>query len=1187
MRLKRQRISRILLIALLLTGGFTGFVHATNYYISSKNGNDNNAGTSSGAAWKTLDRLSRVVSSLRAGDVVYLEKGSEWEISKLRLSNLTGSASSPILFTTYGSGNKPRIKGSKTVTSFSQSGNIWRAVDNYLPDYNTDNFRFVTPFIYINGARMENARYPNTGYLKTNTTGSSRGYLEDAYNQWPENYWKNGIAAVQAVYWIWDTKRINYNSGSALYFDDLNNDFDKDSSRYLIRNHVHACDLQGEWAQQNDTLWVNYSGNLNQQKVEVPVVDTIVRISNCQYVKFDGISFERANLYLMHAMASNITVQNCTFSDAGASFILTTDHCTVNINSNTMHYGRRGGIYMQNSHGTLSKNAFKQMAFEGAVNGNLIYGTTIANWYCDDKTYITQNTFDSVNIGVHSHYSNAESFITKNVFNHYGRTIKDCGAVYIGTDFTEYTKHVNRNIILNSEGTFVHGIYVDYNSRNVVADSNSIMGSNQAIYLHVSMNNSFKYNNIVKPSIIMSFPYATGVRFDEYVYNLGLGEVVPIQNNELLYNNIVLGQGSDELAAMYFDVRTLYSNRIDYNNYFDPFGSDDRIIGNGDDYYTYRMFNLSDWSGMTGMEYNSTYNKTNWTYSSNLGISKDNFVLMLTNPSNAEIIYDLRSRGAEYIDVNGTHYSQTIKIPAYYSVILFYYKKSEGVSNQTPVIVKQSFQVEETSFTGDFIGKVFASDPDAGQKVSYAITGGNTNNLFRIDALTGNLYFVTTPVDFSNTQLYTLTVQVTDNGTPALSSSAQVTVQIIPLFVVIHIDPSLANSSLEDGSILHPFNSWTDVTFEEGKTYLQKAGTREVLSNLSLNSGNLTIGAYGTGDNPQIAFTTSDYGIRIFNLQNIRFEKINFQAPRAVSCIYMLGSESNNIDISGCTFTNSKQGVRSDGGSVSISYSEFEVEGSGVISYAASSRLYYNLFRNSAQGVVFKVTSTTNYLYNNMFYGNGTGVQMDSAGLMSFNNVFYQVNPGDIAIEADVLPENSNHNLYYPDQSGFITISGVPILNLKQYQSQFWLEGNSLNIDPQLINPDGGDFSVQPESPVIDAGRNLGILVDFAGNTVPNGGSTDIGLYEREITMPDPRIVMYPNPTSGIVNILMLNGQFEGGVLTIYSLSGMVVKTITIPEGNAHTLDIRNIGTTLDKGSYLLRIDREGATPFNQKLIIL
>jgi hypothetical protein len=420
-----------------------------------------------------------------------------------------------------------------------------------------------------------------------------------------------------------------------------------------------------------------------------------------------------------------------------------------------------------------------------------------------------------------------------------------------------------------------------------------------------------------------------------------------------------------------------------------------------------------------------------------------------------------------------------------------------------------------------------------------------------------------------------------------LSNSATITIQIIPLFVVIHIDPTQSNSSSEDGSILHPFNSWQDVTFEEGKTYLQKAGTSTVIPNLSIQASNVAFGKYDLGEDPEIIFTTADYAIRIFNLQNIRFEDLRFEAPNAVSCIYVLGNESDNIDIKSCSFTNAKQGVRSDGGSITISYSDFNVQGIGVISYAQTSRLYYNLFDSNTQGIVFGLTNSTNYLYNNMFYGNSIGVQLDSASLVSYNNVFYQLNPGDIAIAADVLPENSNHNLYYPDNSGFITISGVPMGNLKQYQSQFRLESNSLNNDPLLVDPPGGDYSVHEESPVIDAGKNLGILVDFGGNTVPNGGSTDIGLYEREITMPDPRIVMYPNPTTGIVNILMLNGDFAGGTLYIYSLTGMVLKTITIPEGNQHTLDIRNIGVTLDKGSYMLKIVRIGGTPFNQKLIIL
>jgi parallel beta-helix repeat protein len=668
------RFFRIFFLSIFALAGLTFSSYCADYYVSSINGNDNNAGTSFDAPWKSIDRLKRVLSSLQEGDKVYLEKGSEWDNVSLRLSNLNGTSNNPIVFTSYGTGSQPRIKGSKVISSFTRNGNIWRKVDNSLPDYKAISRR-VIPFVYINNKRYEVSRYPNDGYLTAKTIRGVKDYLDATNESWTANYWKNALAVVRSVNWIWDTRRINSNTSSRLYFDEIGNNYERVTSPYLIRNHVHACDQNGEWAQQNDTLWICYSGDINQQKVEFPAIDTMIRITNCKYVRFSGISIERANMFTLHCKGSTITIENCNFSDSGGGLILATDNSSVNVKGNTLKYGRRGGIYLEKSNGTISKNKFKHFAFAGADNTERTYGVSVANWYCDAKTFVLQNVFDSVNIAYHGHWSNAENYITENLVTNYAMTIRDCAALYFGSDWTVYKKHVTRNIIDYAIDDFSHGIYIDYNTRNVIADSNSISRSNCAIFVHVSEGNSIKYNNIVDPSMIMVDPWNSAVRFDEYEYNQGNSEVKPIKNNELLHNNIVLGTGTNETAVMYFDITNYGSNTVDYNNYFNPFSKEPNIIYYGKDYSSYRMYSLDEWRSYSGLDQKSTLNKTNWFYKSDINIPKEKFVLLLTNPTNQEINYDLRYSGAEYIDVNGIHYNQTIKIPAFYSVILFYYKK--------------------------------------------------------------------------------------------------------------------------------------------------------------------------------------------------------------------------------------------------------------------------------------------------------------------------------------------------------------------------------------------------------------------------------------------------------------------------------------------------------------------------------
>ena len=99
--------------------------------------------------------------------------------------------------------------------------------------------------------------------------------------------------------------------------------------------------------------------------------------------------------------------------------------------------------------------------------------------------------------------------------------------------------------------------------------------------------------------------------------------------------------------------------------------------------------------------------------------------------------------------------------------------------NRAPVIAAQSFSVSENSAVGTLVGSVSASDPDAGQTLSFSITAGNSDGLFAIDSATGRITVSNSGLlDFETRPRTTLTVQAIDNGSPALSSAATVTVNL-------------------------------------------------------------------------------------------------------------------------------------------------------------------------------------------------------------------------------------------------------------------------------------------------------------------------------------------------------------------------------------------------------------------------
>lgn len=103
-------------------------------------------------------------------------------------------------------------------------------------------------------------------------------------------------------------------------------------------------------------------------------------------------------------------------------------------------------------------------------------------------------------------------------------------------------------------------------------------------------------------------------------------------------------------------------------------------------------------------------------------------------------------------------------------------------ANDIPTINDQSFNVSENAANGTSIGFVVASDPDSGAEgiLVYSIVGGTGATAFGIDSVTGEITVAdTSQLDFETTSTFTLQVQVTDGGTPSLSSTGTITVNLL------------------------------------------------------------------------------------------------------------------------------------------------------------------------------------------------------------------------------------------------------------------------------------------------------------------------------------------------------------------------------------------------------------------------
>ncbi len=104
-----------------------GYLCAETYYVDASNGDDNNLGTQETWAWKTVDKVNK--RSFIAGDTILFKRDELWNESLVIPSS--GTASQPITFGAYGTGDRPLLDGTYTnfpfVTQWQHiQGNIYK-----------------------------------------------------------------------------------------------------------------------------------------------------------------------------------------------------------------------------------------------------------------------------------------------------------------------------------------------------------------------------------------------------------------------------------------------------------------------------------------------------------------------------------------------------------------------------------------------------------------------------------------------------------------------------------------------------------------------------------------------------------------------------------------------------------------------------------------------------------------------------------------------------------------------------------------------------------------------------------------------------------------------------------------------------------------------------------------------------
>ncbi|MGQ8338409.1 cadherin domain-containing protein [Sunxiuqinia sp. A32] len=700
-----------------------------SYYVSSSEGNDSNSGISTGQAWKTLAKVNSFTP--RPGDKILFKRGDEWEGTIT--VKASGTSGNPITYGAYGTGEKPKIYGSKTITGWTlHSGNIYKA-----------SFNENIEQLFVNEERMMLARYPNEGYsinnedIDSNINFTGASYIERT-------------SAYTVVSKVLQSSSVPI-SGNG----------------FILTNKLELLDSAGEWYYDalNNTvyLWTENDNNPSNYQIRGSINNFCMSISSKSYITIQELSLLQCN-------NSGIIIDN------------NSDY--VSILGNTIKYGEQYGIYLPSSgsnNTVISNNLIEGSNRTGiwilSPNSSIEDNTVIniglqTNWHKiaqgqqvgtgifsrSDNCTINHNRI--VNTGYDGiNFYGQKTMVKFNFVNNAMSTLGDGGAIYTynGSNYSNPASagsEIMYNLVINSTGNRDgypknnwddgYGIYMDDRTHDVKIHYNTVHNCNAGIYLHIAGNIEVKNNSISNCNAMM---LSCGEEQDSYVTN----------NTFYAYNEIddfIWWQDDPQRFIKEDGASPVY----DYNKYVNHYNSSN-IFNNFGDWLTWK----------------NNYRDASSTFKS-LRLDTNENEKLFYNDTKQTKIFSLGS--GTFKDIFGNVISNSFTLEPFTSKIVIGTNFDQVQSdNQAPIIQDQKFDLQGDISINQLIGQVNASDPDAGQSLSYSIIDGNTDNLFSIDRSSGVIKATANSVLTSDLS-YNLVVQVTDDAVNPLSSTANIQINI-------------------------------------------------------------------------------------------------------------------------------------------------------------------------------------------------------------------------------------------------------------------------------------------------------------------------------------------------------------------------------------------------------------------------
>jgi hypothetical protein len=693
---KTRRILTPLLTLILISA------HATTYYFSTTDGDDNRSSTeaqNSATPWKTIGKLNSFFGSLRPGDQVLFKKGDIFYGTIV--PTVPGTADLPITLGAYGSAiAKPIITGFATINS-------WRAIGNGIYESIISNGPGMLNMVVINGKFQPMGRWPkfadhNSGYLRYQTYNDFTSITSDAIVSAPN--FVGGEVVIRSNHYNINRGTITSQTSNTVTYATLPNSAPLspiyNNYGFFFQNHVSACTVLGEWAYSGDALKMYFADKPpDSYVVQGSVLDSTVLINSTSYITFDGLAFTGANFSTIKIVNSHhIVFNNCEISYAGRNGvevsnsvegvliepnrdspqIYATGTHDITITNSFFTWINNNGIEGNNSTAwVLKNNTFRDMAVTPGmgVGGDGQYNVTA---YLGASSFIEYNTIDGCGFnGIM--WAGENNMIQYNVIENFCLIKDDGGAIYSYKANATVPDTIRYNIIMKAPGAGNGtpdsilsggplGIYNDGWNSNIHILNNSVAYVQQAGIL---------LNNPISETVSGNTVYAIGALYQGN-QDAGTGGIIineyPQSTNTYVRNLLVTNNNVVAHENMLRCIRFSTANddipqfgTFDHNIYARPTDQHDVVVTRTT---SPTLRTIESWQGYSNQDLHS------------VGTPRS-----ITSPDSLRFEYNATTQpvrislGHKYVDMNDTVYDGFITLNPYSSAILIYV----GEMTATPI----------------------------------------------------------------------------------------------------------------------------------------------------------------------------------------------------------------------------------------------------------------------------------------------------------------------------------------------------------------------------------------------------------------------------------------------------------------------------------------------------------------------